>query len=139
MSAKPLHVQVAEALGWTETHLEQHGGKDGTPAWYGTRPADDHVYAALDARWFGVPRFDTDWSATGPLIERFGISILTTKDEHPVAYVWGENHYAVLEFNDLTIDGHGCPAVEDETTLGAVCCLILTLHTNGKLHRDGSP
>jgi len=54
MSDKPLHVQVAEALGRV-SHLRGDGGW-----WHGDVP---------------VPRYDIDWSVTGPLIERYAISI----------------------------------------------------------------
>lgn len=53
---RPLHVQVAEALGWTITV----GGLGNTP---------DGRYAVE------IPDYDTDWSATGPLIEQLGINL----------------------------------------------------------------
>lgn len=58
-----LHFRVARALG-------QLSGLHAAAAW-------TH-YANKDCRT--VPRYDTDWSATGPLIERFGIALTPTSD-----------------------------------------------------------
>lgn len=120
---KPLHVRVAEALGWTEVHLEEHGGANGTPAWYGTRAANDHVYASLDVRWFGVPRFDESWSATGPLIERFRIDLFSREGNG----VWTARAWVPNDDPIETLKRAG------NEPLTAVCNLILALHAAGKL------
>ena len=70
---QPLHVEVAVALGWTK--LVGHC-KCLSPArehqcdriWWGTPPR-------VPARPGPVPRYDVDWGATGPLLERFDISL----------------------------------------------------------------
>lgn len=82
MSEKPLHVQVAEALGWTET--------------------------------FGYPkRFDTDWAVTGPLIERFRLSLRPLDDGGYMA-----EHYR---------GGVLIVARPGDTPCLAVCWLLLAL------------
>ena len=72
MSEKPLHVQVAEALGWSNFHSERHG--EGA-YWYGLPPRGEEDCTP-------APRYDTDWSATGPLIHRFKLRILPMWDEY---------------------------------------------------------
>lgn len=69
----PLHVEVAAALGWTD--LVGHCKCASAAAtheceriWWGRPPRGL-------ARPGPVPRFDLDWSATGPLLERFDISL----------------------------------------------------------------
>jgi hypothetical protein len=65
---KPLHVRVADVLGWSE--LSQYGFNlsksrdwDGIPP---GRPSWDRCF---------IPDYDLNWNATGPLIERFGIGV----------------------------------------------------------------
>lgn len=118
--AKPLHVRVAEALG---CEAEDDAG------WVcRCKPPKTHRHS-LDR----ILRYDTDWSATGPLIERFGLTLLRgergwyaiPEDEVP----W------VSEYPDvqMLLDGHlplydPCP-----TPLNAVCERILAPHAAGKL------
>lgn len=64
---KPLHVRVAEALGWT---MMQPGGVLLTGAYVGYPPT--HQIVGQRAQ---VPWFDRDWNATGPLIEQYGIEL----------------------------------------------------------------
>ena len=61
-----------------------------------------------------TPHYDTDWSATGPLIERYRVSLTSTPDE------W----WAVRS---------GFNGQDGPTPLIAACNLILTLHKAGKL------
>lgn len=90
--AKPLHVQVAEALGYGD--CAPCSGEDG--AWHfapgsGTAYRDDFTPIWRDSFDYGewhrcdhdrnfVPRFDTDWSATGRLIEKYRIKLSPTSD-----------------------------------------------------------
>jgi hypothetical protein len=73
---KPLHVRVAEAIGWTETHETGAGIvlPGAVSVWRGRPPGDVLVYVERD-RMPGVSRFDTDWSVTGPLLERLDIGL----------------------------------------------------------------
>jgi hypothetical protein len=109
MTEKPLHVRVAEALGWRAlTDAERARG-----SWYGARPGD------AQEMLIPVPRFDTDWSAGGPLIERFQIDLR-----------WGGQNlmwWAGARRGVLTCS--------DPAPLPAVCELLLALHAAGKLPR----
>ena len=90
MSEKPLHVMVAEALGTVNSQE--------VPPWH-----------------FITPRYDTDWSATGPLIEKYGISL----KREPGGW-------------DARVD-YSLASDQNPTALVAVCHLILALHAAGKL------
>lgn len=93
---RPLHVQVAEALGCQPGHITHY--RNGTaashPYWTCTCPGEIHNCDGPD----GAPHegqqledYNTDWSATGPLIERLKISLeanwVGTDGEKWLAYV----------------------------------------------------
>jgi hypothetical protein len=113
---KPLHVRVAEALGWTEVEF-----RDG--CWWGLKPGAVKVGPYRDF----VPHFDREtqhqgyedyidgWAATGPLIERL----------QPDLYPLGKGWEAVHDSLPAPIRG--------VTLLQTVCLLILALHEAGKL------
>jgi hypothetical protein len=112
---KPLHVQVAEALGcnlsWDrdlDWHCRCKQMRDGN------RP---HCRIEDD----GLMRYDTDWSATGPLIEHFAISLERRFDYADDIHYWK----ASTESGDAFIDS--------DSPLFAVCFLILELHKQAKL------
>jgi hypothetical protein len=120
---KPLHVRVAEALHpelatWQATAKpdEMTGGMVflGDREW--SEPGEWlHVTHDTARR---VPRYDTDWSATGPLIERLGIGV----------YQFGDGWEAVKPQ-----PVGGAYAEQERTPLLAVCALILALSETGKL------
>lgn len=94
MINKPLHVQVWEKL---------HGLDVGTTgAWA--------VIRSIDCEQF--PRYDLDWSATGPLIERLGIGLYLAADG------WRARK------SDIAVHVN---SVRHATPLLAVCNLILAL------------
>jgi hypothetical protein len=97
---KPLHVQVAKALGWIGCVR-----KPGT-GWWGKAPGSSGLLP--------LDRFDKSWSATGRLIEKYGIDV----------FKQAPNWKAVCE---ETLQGTGT------TPLIAVCNLILALSEAGKL------
>jgi hypothetical protein len=105
---KPLHVQVAEALGhqvmahWPE-------GKAG-PVYYS-------LYEGGDTP--PVRRYDTDWSATGPLIEKYQACIEACSDGYWSAYNFPAGMSKIETFG--------------ATPLIAVCNLILALKASGQL------
>lgn len=149
MSESPLHVQVAEALGWTNLALVcPDGGWEPDGNWGGIDPlyvlslkgkgdilAKDAKLicpwpaevkrwpcdlgdAPLRWAWIEVPRFDTDWSATGPLIEKYGITV----SKSSVNNLWtARQAESVADWGIAT------------TPLAAVCSLILRLAKEGKL------
>jgi hypothetical protein len=138
---KPLHVCVDEILFGTPTEIgypqniaqvsDDAPFPTGQPeaVWYRRwflQPDHDCVYAwnnePCECQTTGltrIPRYDLDWSATGPLIERFGIDLIHTS--------WGWEASRV-------VDGTLVSATDivTHTALGAVCNLILALHAAGK-------
>lgn len=119
---KPLHVLVAEKLGWTGAKIypARPGTIYDTPHWR-ARPAPNASRAE-------VPRYDTDWSATGPLIERFGIELCAPGEHGGSEVNWlaskrigwipvGNSPHAYADTTDA----------EGSTPLIAVCNLILAL------------
>jgi len=115
---KPLHVRVAEALGWRVERRPPGGillpdqARPGK-GWVGWRDG-----MLLDERK-PIPDFDTDWAATGPLIEKYGIWV------HPCDHD-GTSHWVASNEHDESIP-------ESRTPLEAVCHLILALKEAGKL------
>ncbi len=113
-----LHVRVAEALGWLDMVAPN-----------GMWPEDYSGYHPKFAPVIGqkrpVPQYDTDWSATGPLIETYGIKLERYRD--PGFYDWHASNEAL----------DPCPPDEapftGETPLIAICHLILMLKEAGKL------
>lgn len=138
---KPLHVKVAEALGWTNLEFKAwYVNEDLSPAepprWVGSAPGGwgasgiplNPLWKEMGDRpgWvevWNVPNYDTDWSATGPLIEKYGIAIEPEDAEfvkkHPTS-AWVAAHFAG-------------PVLYGETPLIAVCNVLLVLSAAGKL------
>lgn len=114
MSEKPLHVRVAEALG-LDTDPDLHE-RDETSNNYsqctrcGSVQGWDEPMPALCC-----PRWDTDWSFTGPLIERLHISTEWEGD------TWSARAPG-LDFRAI-----------GATPLLAACNLLLVLDEVGKL------
>lgn len=123
---KPLHVRVAEALGWTRCSLSLEAGLSPEKFWSGRPlkdsgfrfPEDDEPYYE-----YMIPRYDTDWAVTGPLIERFGVWLNPCECGTPFGSHW------TASANPHDAEGQG------ETPLEAVCDLILALSEAGKLPR----
>ena len=115
MSDKPLHVQVAEALGCPTAWDE-----------YCRCPGLEHSGEEHPPR---LARFDTDWSATGPLIEKYEISVGPGATE---AGPWAA-------ISGVFVDGGGWDGLDFDyrgkgpTPLIAVCHLLLALKKAGKL------
>jgi hypothetical protein len=118
---KPLHVRVAEALGWLEC-------PDEPGMWHppGVRCDPDRLVGediyACDEHAEGadlLPEYDTDWSATGPLIERVGIDVGLDRPG-----LWTA---AICQPDKDLMEAYG------PSPLVAVCNLILALHAAGKL------
>jgi hypothetical protein len=127
---KPLHVQVAEVLGWTNLTDSGYGRYDGDP------PEDWPEYVGFDFKLSQVlvPRYDTDWAATGPLLEKYRIS---TGKYNP--WFQGGKYYAVQRYQSASEEdalaqmGPEPYETTGDTTLQAACLLILALHKAGKL------
>ena len=105
---KPLHVRVAEALGWTNPRVEEKTG-----LWVANVPGQHWGPST-------IPRYDTSWKATGPLIEKHGL-MLWKAGEH-----WGCETWP-------SVIGEGRHWFEEPTPLRAACFAILALGEAGKL------
>lgn len=105
---KPLHVQVAECLGWINCHDRGDGLWEGNPP---PKPSDGIGFKE-------VPHYDKTWCAAGPLVERFEMSI--SKMESP---------FTDWQAYDREGRFFGCGATPSE----AISELILELYAEDKL------
>lgn len=112
---KPLHVRVAEALGWINVLPFEADGIVDESNWTGDDPSGEGGF---------VPNYDTDWSATGPLIEKNGIAIFPTSEAVLAKTSFGRWTASILAFESCE---------SGPTPLIAVCNLILALAEAGKL------
>jgi hypothetical protein len=103
---KPLHVRVAEVLG-SMVRLQE--------GWW--ERLDGAIWTAA------IPRYDTDWSATGPLIERYRLDVSPAKDG------W----LATSDLPYAATGGWGQAAGPSPQV--AVCNLLLALKAAGKLEQ----
>lgn len=125
MSETPLHVQVAEALGWTGLKSYPSGLWVGVPKeGIGPQPG----MSAHDT--IEVPRFDLSFCASGPLIQKHGIGLLHQETEW-IAFLESPQGHGFV--NDVAIDIGISDLGAGATPTEAVCHLILELHKQGKL------
>lgn len=138
MTEKPLHVRVAEALGWTAWHSKHDYWIITEPD--GTRHEDGYgqpnpKYDSQTGKkvqprqwWeeYDPPRYDTDWSATGPLIERFRPHAEVRLD--PLCHEPKWCAFYIPDGDEDIIESSKQP-----TLLLAICHLILALKEAGKL------
>lgn len=142
-SEKPLHVRVAEVFGWTHIHYRlgpcewEHRCGDILLAdpermrWKGRSP--DNPIVGPQANCDNVPRYDTDWSATGPLIEKHGIAFdhVWPGDLGNDGFLWIAYRSGDMRSQDpLDTDLQG----DGATHLLAACHLLLALKEAGKLN-----
>jgi hypothetical protein len=140
MSEKPLNARVAEALGFKVRDLSKYGctaqcvsGPSEAGAFHGARSGPhDHIRWEYwkpyewedDGDWKLVENYDTDWSASGQLVEKNRVTITDFASEP-----W-------MAARDFTVDYDGWRAGEyayGRTPLVALCNLILALKESGKL------
>lgn len=127
MSEKPLHVQVAEVFGWTNVRRES---PDSDVFWLGVppkgwlgRPSQSHDVDGITMYFYTPPHYDTDWSATGPLIEKYGFWLRQLDQT-----LSGPQPWDAFRNDDLTF-----PRGFGPTPLLAVCNLIVRLAEAGIL------
>jgi hypothetical protein len=134
---KPLHVRVAEALGLPDVGRYRRRSME-TLEW---ERCDDDQSADWYYHWLpdtseprrSVPHYDTDWSATGPLIDEWELDILHTGLPGPgCVSISGLAHCPTGRPGDepyggawLTIEAGG------PTTPIAVCHWLLAAHEKG--------
>jgi hypothetical protein len=127
---KPLRVRVAEALGCQPVEYDNVFGRN---AWACECPGSNRGEAHGDL--LSVYHYDTDWSATGPFIERYEIALEEsgcgyTPDQKWLARAW---YYAEVP-QDREYGGRWAEAeARGGKPLTAVCNLILVLHEAGQL------
>lgn len=126
---KPLHVLVAEVLGWS--YIGPGNSMNIADPGIGYPPLTPIV-----GHKEPIPHYDTDWAATGPLIERYDISIMEDGGGHPPVTQWAaEADYYAENPAEKDYGGNWATAyARGATPLLAVCNLILALHDAGKLH-----
>lgn len=122
---EPIHVKVARALGWT-TCKEGWGFH---PPQYACDMVDPGVLICREATTGSdiMPRYDTDWSATGPLVERYRIGICEINTNFPELRWWAGLGRG---------PGGSYPSALAPSPLLAICHLILVLRNTGKLSLD---
>jgi hypothetical protein len=129
IDGKPLHIRVAEALGrkpcpkWKVWGV----GLAGTE-WTHDAQGCNHLVPCYPPS--DPPRYDTNWSVTGPLIEKYGISVWVTfpGDFGQDGFRWA----AQMEADARSPMPNTVPHV-GRTPLEAVCYLIIELARIGKL------
>jgi hypothetical protein len=151
-SERPIHVLVAEALGWTECRIADYPRPTLVPdthwpIWHG-RPSEGHWPLWMSrAEWERepnsrpeVPHYELSWEETGPLIEKYHVGLVYSEDDW-CAFLWPKGEYVEFPGDDeperreqwLTLDGTSFDAATGATPLLAVCALILKLKEAGKL------
>lgn len=115
---KPLHVRVAEALGCKPQEYSQISGRHG---WACHCPGANRGEAHGD--FVAIDRYDTDWGATGPLIEKYAIGFETDYGHHIDFWIARRSNYPE----------RGETEKRGPTPLIAVCNLLLALKEAGKL------
>jgi len=138
---KPIHVLIAEALGCKPVYsTDPRFRAKQFPACQCEHPG----HRAPGNPTYEMARYDTDWSATGPLIERYAISLASPFDFIPSEpdLNWKASfqkgcmypHYADSQTQQESSVQCTCiNDVEGETPLLAVCALLLALSAAGKL------
>jgi hypothetical protein len=105
-----------------------HGDSDtDEAAWF---IAANKYPTLASVRLWDAPRYDTDWSATGPLIERYRIAVYPTVKLFGNPPLPGDNYIASVgtqNCGDFKFAAEANPLI-------AVCHLILALHKEGKLN-----
>lgn len=113
MSERPIHVQVAEALGFTNIHCDD-GPRHSVCASNGwAKPPDQPGISSIP-----LPNYDLDWWTAGPLIERYSIKL----------ELWAAGSWAASTGAFLIKYGAVGP-----TPLLAICHLIVLLGKAGVL------
>jgi hypothetical protein len=116
MTEKPLHVRVAEALG-EEPELRY------------VSPGESGCWVSKNL--LRTPYYDTDWAATGPLIEKHRIQV------SPPMWMTTENFEIHEDDGWMAMSARTTPA-KGPAPLVAVCNLILKLAEEKKLGINAS-
>jgi hypothetical protein len=122
----PLHVRVAEALGCEVRRIRPEFGT----GWSCGCPMDSderkpHGQGGTTGAWL-IARYDTDWSATGPLIDKYGIALHIEEDESSRPRRW------IADYTSPMSDPAGVSCnTYGATALEAICNVILAVAEAG--------
>lgn len=121
MTDKPLHVQVAEALGWTQ--IEQCGDilAPWASGYHGLPPGHGFILGDKNQGRVKVPRFDLEWDATGPLMIRFRVGLFPMPQDRKM-WVAQCNHREAIGLQPLVM----------------ACSLIVDLAATNALPKNGA-
>jgi hypothetical protein len=126
VTERPLCIQVAEALGCTLGSMSDIDG----PVYYCKCPGGVHearigINKLPGKHW--IKRYDLDWSATGPLIEKYEWDLRATP--------WrdGTKEWEATAWLPSRPEPKDIVHADGPTPLIAVCELIVKLHKAGKL------
>ena len=102
----PLHVQVAEALGWSNLHERTEGH------WWGKDP-----YGGMS---LAVPIYDRSWCSIGVLCDRFvsSLSVILAAPDSGREDIWE----ATSHLNEVS---------QGKTACEAIARLVVRLHDKG--------
>lgn len=126
MSEKPLHVQVAEALGCRPMWLPANEYIKRGEGWYcgcSEQCPCQWIPPVGGVAGGRVPLYDTDWSATGPLLEKYGISLVRADEHNPAKHLWTAGMGGAHGWDDGSIPG--ADDVVATSPLEAVCRLLI--------------
>jgi hypothetical protein len=134
---KPLRVRVAEALGDDLGPCPAHfvcADEDEPSQWRcdcGATGSYGHPGPQCFAHDRPALRYDTDWSATGPLVEKHGIGVFMPDEYNRTDGEWIAVYGGVHGWDD----GSVCADIDafGPTPLIAVCNLLLALKEKGKI------
>lgn len=123
---KPLHVQVAKALGWTDIYenadFEPDNMAYGPSTYTGKDPADGQTKK--------IPDYGSTFCATGPLIVHYGILLGPEYEVVDGLFVFANKWGA-----KLGSDRTGETIVYGPSACETVARLIVSLHERGELQR----
>jgi hypothetical protein len=130
LTDKPLHVRVAEALGCKPQTEGTWRIDPDVKSWACPGGVGCYLMAGQPIGHH-LLRYDTNWRATGPLIERLSVMLApgATDDGQWMAVTGFGGHHGPGWVDSVIGDEKGY----GPTPLVAVCHLILALHAEGKL------
>ena len=124
---KPLYALVAEALGCKPV-IEGDTWECGDHRCPCPTTLDSDGEEYND---YTIPRYDTDWSAIGPLVEKYRITLYQDADD--TSGDWRAFYHANQDYDGLTCADWATDYAVAMSPLVAVCNLILKLGEAGKL------
>lgn len=120
---EPLNVRVARALGWAEFDPPSEADPPRARYWIGRNPS-----GAI----FRVPEYYIDWSATGPLVEKYGIGLVRYTQSVGTGE-WMAFLNAGGWISECAVDIECHHSEFGPTPLTAVCNLLLKMGEAGRL------